>query len=280
MASSFTTNLNLEKPANGDDVDTWDVPVNGNSDIIDKFKGGTVNKSLTNANVTMTVSELQNMRIALTGVLSGNVKILIPTGVGGTWVVSNACTGAFTVSVQQVSLGALVVVPQAVNSLVTSDGTNCLFADDRAITGSQFASGTKILFYQTLAPLGWTKDTSVDNRGLRFTSGTAGLSPGGFTFDQLFSATSSGTVTGTVGGHVLILSETPGHVHAPAGGGTFCTFGAGGSLGLAIGSGAPVSTIDTTTAAAGGGGSHDHPWTFGAMNLNLAYASVVVATKD
>ena len=35
MASTFTSNINLEKPAQGDQVDAWGTTVNSNSDIID-----------------------------------------------------------------------------------------------------------------------------------------------------------------------------------------------------------------------------------------------------
>ncbi len=34
MVSSFTPNLSLEKPANGDYVDTWSTPVNADWDAI------------------------------------------------------------------------------------------------------------------------------------------------------------------------------------------------------------------------------------------------------
>jgi len=35
MASTYTPNLNLEKPANNDYVDSWDVVVNANIDKLD-----------------------------------------------------------------------------------------------------------------------------------------------------------------------------------------------------------------------------------------------------
>lgn len=35
MASTYTTRLNLEKPANNDLVDTWDQMVNANMDLVD-----------------------------------------------------------------------------------------------------------------------------------------------------------------------------------------------------------------------------------------------------
>ena len=35
MASTYTTKLNIEKPANNDHVDTWDQVVNANMDLLD-----------------------------------------------------------------------------------------------------------------------------------------------------------------------------------------------------------------------------------------------------
>ena len=54
MVSTYTTNKRIEKPANNDYIDTWNVPVNNDWDIIDRAFGGTYTVSLTNANVTLT----------------------------------------------------------------------------------------------------------------------------------------------------------------------------------------------------------------------------------
>ena len=51
---------------------------------------------------------------------------------------------------------------------------------DNAVTAAKladtavFASGTKMLFQQTAAPTGWTKDTTHNDKALRITSGTVG----------------------------------------------------------------------------------------------------------
>ena len=39
MTSTFTTNKSIEKPANGDYVNDWNVPVNADWDIIDQAFG-------------------------------------------------------------------------------------------------------------------------------------------------------------------------------------------------------------------------------------------------
>ena len=131
MASSFTTNKDLEKPANGDYVGDWEIPVNGNMDILDKALGGVTNLSLTNANVTLTDSQAQALRIVLTGSLSANIIISFPA-VGGEWLVYNNTTGAYTVTFKTVAVGSVgVETPQGFRSAIGADGTDVWFSDNR-----------------------------------------------------------------------------------------------------------------------------------------------------
>ena len=104
MASSFTPNYNLEKPANGDDVNTWDVPVNGNSNLLDQILGTVTTISLTNANVNLTLSQQQNATIKLTGSISANIVIYFLAGRSGKWIVRNATTGNYTVTLQNANI--------------------------------------------------------------------------------------------------------------------------------------------------------------------------------
>lgn len=131
MASSFTTNKDLEKPANGDYVGDWEIPVNGNMDIIDKALGGATSLSLTNADVTLTDSQAQALRIILTGALSANITIYFPQ-VGGEWLVYNNTTGNFTVTFKTTAAGSVgVITPQTYRSSIGADGTDVWFCDTR-----------------------------------------------------------------------------------------------------------------------------------------------------
>jgi hypothetical protein len=131
MASSYTTNKDLEKPANGDYVGDWEIPVNGNMDIIDKALGGVTSLSLTNANVTLTDSQAQALRIILTGSLSANIIIYFPA-IGGEWLVYNNTTGAYTVTFKTVAVGSVgVETPQGYRSAIGADGTDVWFSDNR-----------------------------------------------------------------------------------------------------------------------------------------------------
>jgi hypothetical protein len=136
-----------------------------------------------------------------------------------------------------------------------------------------FVAGTLMLFQQTAAPTGWTKQTTHNDKTLRVVSGTA--SSGGSTaFTSVFASktpagsvsvsgsnsggavanqTAGGSVSGTnssgsVSAHTLSTDQIPSHSH---GGGASPTFGGNGPSGAVVGN----------TGAAGGGGSHTHSFT-------------------
>src|SRR5882672_4992172 len=95
MASTFTTNKGIEKPAAGDYVNAWAPPVNADWDDIDTALGGTTTISVTGVtagNYALTLVQYRPINIEFTGTLSANVGYFIPTGVGGIWSISNATT--------------------------------------------------------------------------------------------------------------------------------------------------------------------------------------------
>ncbi len=70
-------------------------------------------------------------------------------------------------------------------------------------TGIGFPSGTSMLFQQTSAPTGWTKQSTHNDKALRLTSGTVGT--GGsvaFTTAMATPAVSLGSVTGNPGSNL------------------------------------------------------------------------------
>ena len=88
-------------------------------------------------------------------------------------------------------------------------------ADLNAPPVPAFPSGTKMLFQQTAAPTGWTKDTAHNDKAIRVVSGTVGS--GGTNAFSTLDATALGTITssisGSVSGHTLTTSEIPSHTH-------------------------------------------------------------------
>jgi len=149
-----------------------------------------------------------------------------------------------------------------------------------------FPSGTKMLFQQSSAPIGWEKDTTHNDKALRLTNGTVGTG-GSVAFETAFSSqTPTGTVSVTVAEHPLLLSEIPSHSHSISVAGT-----ATASVESRVAFTNRTQTATVSTANAGGGGgngdalAHGHTGSTGefdgdAINLDVRYVDVIIATKD
>lgn len=95
------------------------------------------------------------------------------------------------------------------------------------VAGDIFPSGTRLLFQQSAAPTGWTKDTTHNDKAIRIVNGSVG-SGGTTAFSAVFaSRTPSGTIgsttdtgsigattsTGTIGGTAISTAQMPSHQH-------------------------------------------------------------------
>ena len=168
-----------------------------------------------------------------------------------------------------------------------NDGTIKLVSPsfDAATIGSTaidaFPSGTKMLFQQTAAPTGWTKDTTHNDKALRITNGTVGTG-GSVAFETAFaSQTPAGSVS--VAEHTLLLTQIPSHSH------TISLFDSSSP----DGSPRKVAATDdindsrgtTVSQTAGGGQGHGHPYSTGTftgtpIDLDVSYVDVIIAAKD
>lgn len=154
MASSFTTNKVLEKPGNGDYVDTWNVPVNGDMDIIDQAFGGTTALNATGGSATLTDSQYRSLFINISGAISASVTYTIPSGKAGQWIVFNSTTdasgGPWTITFASGGGGTSFAVPRNTRMHIVCDGTNVrkltyLYEDSSgnlAITNNLSAGGS------------------------------------------------------------------------------------------------------------------------------------------
>lgn len=158
----------------------------------------------------------------------------------------------------------------------TAGTNNTQIASTAFVTAAVSAlipSGTKMLFQQTSAPTGWTKDTTHDNKALRVVSGAAG-SGGSVAFTSAFT---SQAVSGTVGSTTLSTTEMPSHSHL-----------AGSNSGQLAGAAAKASgtvvrlpnASGAASSATGGGGAHSHSFAGTAINLAVQYVDVIIATKN
>lgn len=169
--------------------------------------------------------------------------------------------------------------------------------DLNTVTTPAFPSGTRMLFQQTAAPTGWTKDTTNDDKALRVVSGTAGT--GGTNALSSLDATAVGTVSSSIAGatasHILTIAQMPAHNHSgvvqqredynpTSGSTTQSPLGFGDTRGGSRASASPL-TINNS----GGGGGHSHgvgtlavtsAFTGTANQLDIAYVDVIVAQKD
>ena len=116
-------------------------------DIADACMSGTTSLTLSNANVTLTQSQMRVQRILCTGTLTANVAISFLAGVPGNFIIDNRTTGSFSISVITSAPGSTgITSPQNYRSFVFTDGTNVVLSDDgsqipqpNSITNSQLA---------------------------------------------------------------------------------------------------------------------------------------------
>ena len=178
-------------------------------------------------------------------------------------VVIGAGTGAVT-----------SVAPSTSGNVLTSNGSSW----SSAPAGGGFPSGTVMVFHQTAAPTGWTKNTTaaINDGALRTTTGTVGTG-GTVAFETAFASQAVGGTNGNTGATTLSTAQLPSHTH---------TAGAPNqTAGLQGGAQANVGAADgtSTTGATGGGGSHLHGGsTFSgtAIDLNVKFYDVIIAAKD
>ena len=145
MVSTFTTNKNLELPGNGDYVDTWNIPANGDFSIIDAALGGKTNLNATAGDATLSSAQYQNLILYVSGSIAADVTYTIPSGVGGMWIVYNATTGGQDVIIASGGGGTTATVQSADILLVVSDGTNAWIATSTSNVPT--GGGTNKAFY-------------------------------------------------------------------------------------------------------------------------------------
>jgi hypothetical protein len=212
------------------------------------------------------------------------------TDITGVTPVANGGTSLATLTANNVVLGngasaPNFVAPGTTGNVLMSNGTTWTSA-----TIESFDAGTLMLFQQTAAPTGWTKQTTHDNKAFRVVSGTAS-SGGTVNFTTAFasqtvsiSGTTGNTAAGgSVGNHTLATNRIPSHTHS---------LGATPAVTrlTANPKGAYVSGGQQNTGATGGGAAHNHPFSGSshnhsfsdtdAVDLAVQYVDLIIAAKD
>lgn len=171
------------------------------------------------------------------------------------------------------STNPIAVGPGTDGQVLTSGGAGA----PAAFELGGFASGTVMLFQQTAAPTGWTKGTTHTDKALRLTTGTVGTG-GAVAFETAFASVTP-AITNVA--HTLATSEMPSHNHSTNSGwqtaydnapyNTYRFHQTGGQN---------AQRSATTVGATGGGGGHTHNNTMGAINLDVNFVDVIIASKD
>lgn len=133
--------------------------------------------------------------------------------------------------------------------------------DATAKAAAVIPSGTRMLFHQTNAPNGWTKDVTHNDKALRVVSGAAG-SGGSIDFTAAF-------VSGVVGATTLTIEQIPSHDHGTP---VFARDGTSAHVGDG---GATQTYSGVRSGSTGGGQSHTHN-----LNFDVKYIDIIIATKD
>jgi microcystin-dependent protein len=144
-----------------------------------------------------------------------------------------------------------------------------------------------MIFQQTTAPVGWTKESSstYNNAALRFVTGS--ISTGGSV--DFTTAFASQTPTGTVGDTTLTIAQMPLHGHpfrlsidngqsSETNGGLIMA--GDNQANQSAYTGTPSATVGQQIGGTGGGGSHTHTLVMNAVNLAVKYADCIIAQKD
>lgn len=277
-----TPYLGLEDQNNGSNSNTWGDVADSNFSILEQSIARITTITTTGGTTTLTVQQNRFPLIRIVGALVSNATIVVLTSEKN-WTFINATTGGFTVTVKTAA-GTGMLVPQGGAAQLYCDGANVMQ------TNVAFPSGTRMLFQQNTAPVGWTKDTNPAlNHALRVTGGAVG-GGGNVAFTNVFAPgravvgnTGATAINGWVNYHTLSWNEMPAHTHdviAPNDIG-----------GVGIESGNNYRNVEDqwrTTTSAGSSWGHTHGWGNDAhshsvsigFEMDVAYLDVIIAQKD
>ena len=137
MASTYSTDISLEKITTGEKAGLWGTITNTNLEILEQAATGYTTVDMASSNVTLsladgTTANGKNLYLKLTGTLAGDRTLTMPaTTTGGTatrvFIVEDATvrgTSNRTLSVLTTGSASSVPVPTGSKLLLVSDGTN------------------------------------------------------------------------------------------------------------------------------------------------------------
>lgn len=282
MVSTYSPNVQLEEPARGDQVGTWDTPVNSNMTVIDLVVGAINTISLNNSPVVLASAQYRSKQITFNSTLTGSCAITFPTSFTKSYEIQNLCTGssAFIITLQTTAAGGQVVAcpPGEIVDCV-NDGTNIKFKNLGRVgsfwdyagssvpawvsgctvppylncDGTTFSSAT----YPTLNLILGSSILPDIRGGSRATlnQGTARITTASGGIDGNTNLSRGGVGAQTIGssnipahGHAV---TDPGHAHPPPALDRFYLVQTSSGTGFSLGSGAGDVPVDHTSSNTG-----------------------------
>jgi len=182
MADVTTTLLQLLLQETGNNNNSWGTLLNDTLSRIEKAIADDQAVSTTGGDTTLTNDQAVNAILAVSGTLSSDANIIVPTRTKA-WIVKNGTAGAYTVTVKTVA-GTGIVVPQGESALLYCDGTNVLQARASTFTtidvtgaagfgGSAAIDGSGNATFGTLGASGTATLASVTATGTMAQTGLA-----------------------------------------------------------------------------------------------------------
>jgi hypothetical protein len=190
---ALTTNKSIKQPTYQEyasEATGWTDPVNGNWGIIDSAFGGTYSPAAftsASADVTLTTTQCQNVRIKLTGntATAKTINVFFPATISGIFMIDNATdTGSpFTINIKNAGAGAeYIIATQDANTLVWVDQATAgvYLADSSPViagAGIDVVGSTVSLATPVTVARGGTGATSYTSGQLLIGNSSGGLTP-------------------------------------------------------------------------------------------------------
>jgi|TARA_R110002126_G_scaffold13327_4_gene57997 hypothetical protein len=185
MASTYTSELRIEKIGTGEQSGSWGATTNTQYDMLEAAISGTVNVAFaSDGNDTLTTAngaddEARHMVINLTGgsTLSATRNMVIPTS-AKLYIIRNGTTGSRAVQIIGAS-GSGITIPNGKTMFLRHDGTNVVDASDyfTAITtpSATITGGTITGITDLVVGDGGTGASTFTDGGVLLGSGTGAI---------------------------------------------------------------------------------------------------------
>lgn len=278
---AFTTNKHYAVQTVGEHPGTWGASGTTGEDLntgvmglMDTQMAGAVTFSVSATNVTLSYANVQNCYFRFQGTLLANIVVEPDVGdattyFNGFYMFENVTTGNFSITIQNAS-GSMTVPPGRRGlfyiSIAAGFAPRMIAVVGTAGTGDPVPAGSRTLWYNTAAPVGWTA-VAFNNYAIKIvTSGLGGVTSGSVGYSTLFGRTATD-------GYTLTLSDIPSHTHTlpkSANGTTFT-----GATALLTNPNGSDVLLNNVTGASGGGASHSH-----GIDMRVQTAAFTLCTRD